>query len=103
MSHSPSLDVREAKAIRRRAVGCKVNRHGFLAFRLFWNKMRSWEGTGLRDTPENRKLVEAQAVLIGRDIRKGTFDYLKWFPEGNKAEQFRPKEEPPRTIGEYFR
>lgn len=51
---------------------------------------------------ENRRLVEAKAVLIGREIKKGTFDYLKWFPEGNRAEQFRPKEEPPKTVGEYY-
>jgi integrase len=86
-------------------VGCKVkiNRHGLLALRLFWNKTRSWEGTGLKDTPENRHLVEATAVLIGREIKKGMFDYLKWFPDGNRAEQFRPKEKPPKTIGEYYR
>ena len=86
-------------------MGCKVkiNRHGVLAFRLIWNKNRSWEGTGLRNTPENRQLVKAKAVLIGREIKKGTFDYLKWFPEGNRAEQFRPKEEPPKTVGEYYR
>jgi hypothetical protein len=94
---------RESKKIRGRNVGCKVNQHGFLAFHLFWNKNRSWEGTGLRDTLENRRLVEAKAVLIGREIKKGTFDYLKWFPEGNRAEQFRPKEEPPKTIGAYYR
>jgi integrase len=105
MSHSELLDLREPKKIRRRAMGCKVkrNQHGFLAFHLFWNKNRSWEGTGLRDTAENRRLVEAKAVLIGREIKKGTFDYLKWFPEGNRAPQFRPKEEAPKTIGEYYR
>jgi Arm DNA-binding domain/Phage integrase SAM-like domain len=86
-------------------VGCKikVNRHGFLAFRLFWNKQRSWEGTGLRDTSDNRKLVEAKAVLIGRDIQAGQFDYLKWFPEGNRAEELGPKTTPPKTLGEYYR
>ena len=86
-------------------MGCKVkvNYHGFLAFRLIWNTNRTWEGTGLRDTVENRRLVEAKAVLIGREIKKGTFDYLKWFPEGNMAEKFKPKEEPPKTIGEYYR
>jgi Arm DNA-binding domain len=57
----------------------------------------------LRDAPENRLMVEAKAVLIGREIKKGKFDYLKWFPAGNRAEQFRPKEEPPKTIGEYYR
>jgi len=86
-------------------VGCKVkvNRHGFLAFSLFWNKNRSWEGTGLRDTRDNRKLVEAEAVLIGREIKSGTFDYLKWFPEGNRAEELKPKTTAPKTIGEYYR
>src|SRR5437016_3696259 len=89
-------------------MGCKVkvNRHGFLAFRLFWKKMTSWEGTGLADTPGNRQLVEAQAVLISREIKKGVFDYLKWFPEGNKAELFRPKvevESKPKTVGEFYR
>ena len=105
MSAQNLLDRREAKTIRPRTVGCivKVNRHGFLAFHLFWNKNRSWEGTGLRDTSENRRLVEAKAVLIGREIKKGVFDYLKSFPEGNRAEQLRPKEEPPKTIGEYYR
>ena len=57
----------------------------------------------MRDTAENRRLVEAKAVLIGREIKKGTFDYLKWFPEGNRAEQFRPKEKHFKTIGEYYR
>ena len=88
------------------SVGCKVkvNRHGILAFRLFWNKKRSWEGTGLRDTPENRRLVEATAVLIEREIKKGTFDYLKWFPEGNRAKLFKPKvETKPKTVGEFYR
>ena len=69
----------------------KVNQHGFLAFHLFWNRTRSWEGTGLRDTPENREFVKAQAVIMSREIKKRKFDYLKWFSEGNKADQFRPK------------
>ena len=99
------LDLKEAKTVRARNVGCKVkvNRHGFLAFHLFWNKNRSWEGTGLRDTRDNRKLVEAKAVLIGREIKSGTFDYLKWFPDGNRAEELRPNTTAPNTIGEYYR
>ena len=65
-------------------MGCKVkvNRHGFLAFSLFWNKKRSWEGTGLRDTTDNRKLVEAKAVLIGREIKTGMFSISNGFPKG---------------------
>jgi Arm domain-containing DNA-binding protein len=85
-------------------MGCKVkvNRHGRLAFQLIRNKTRTWEGTALLDTPENRKFLEAKAVLIGRKIKKGTFDYLKWFPEGNRGDELRPKEEPPKTVGEYY-
>ncbi len=47
--------------------------------------MTSWEGMDLPDTPDNRKLVEADAVRITREIKAGRFDYLKWFPAGNKA------------------
>lgn len=60
----------------------KTNRHGFLAYRLFWRGLKSWEGTGLKDTPENRHVVEAQAVLMAHEIKHGVFDYLKWFPHG---------------------
>ena len=75
-------------------MGCivKCNRHGFLALRLFWNGMRSWEGTGLLDTAENRKLLEAAALVITSEINNQTFDYLKHFPKGNKAHLFRPVE-----------
>ena len=81
------FDLEQAKAVTTRVVGCilKRNRHGFLALRLFWNGMRSWEGTGLRDTPENRKLLEAAALVISAEIKKKSFDYQKHFPAGNKA------------------
>ncbi len=71
----------------------KINRHGFLAYRLYWNGWESWEGTGLRDTPRNRKRVEARAVLINEEMEARAFDYLRWFPEGNKADQFKPRDE----------
>ncbi len=96
MSDLELLDLQEAKTIRPRTVGCilKRNRHGFLALRLFWNGMRSWEGTGLADTPENRTLLEAAALVISSEIKKKTFDYLRHFPKGNKAHLFRPATEP---------
>ena len=64
-------------------MGVKVKRNknsGKLAFRIFWSGFpngRSWETTDLQDTPENRKLVEAQSVVIGNEIRAGRFDYLR--------------------------
>jgi integrase len=89
-------------------LGCivKVNRHGFLALRLFWNGMRSWEGTGLRDTPENRHLLSAAAIVIGNEIKRGVFDYCRHFPKGSKAHLFRPTTDSPAshiTIEQYFK
>ncbi len=46
------------------------------------------EATALRDNPENRERMQRQAELIGAEIRAGQFDYLKWFPYGNRAADF---------------
>jgi integrase len=83
----------------------KVNRHGFLAFRLYWNALKLWEGTRLKDTPKNRQRMEARAVLISEEMERGQFDYLRWFPEGNSADRFRPKDQKTalqKTVGEFF-
>jgi integrase len=73
--------------------------------RLRWNGRESHEGTGLRDTPKNRAALEARASVITDEMRVGTFDYLRWFPEGNKTYLFRPSPLPPPrkplTVGEY--
>ena len=53
--------------------------------------MESWEGTGLKDTSKNRQRMEARAVLMSEEIERGEFDYLKWFPNGNRADELRPK------------
>ena len=74
----------------------KVNQHGFLALRLFWDGIESWEGTGLEDSPENRQLLEAKALIISQEIKTGSFEYLKHFPNGNKAYLFR--KEPLKAI-----
>ena len=83
----------------------KVNRHGFLAFRLYWNGLKLWEGTRLKDTPKNRQRMEARGVLISEEMEQGKFDYLRWFPEGNSADRFRPKGQTialQKTVGEFF-
>ncbi|HEC61964.1 MAG TPA: DUF3596 domain-containing protein, partial [bacterium] len=58
----------------------------------------------LKDTPENRKLVEAQALLIDREMRVGTFNYLHWFPYGNRAGYFNQQavKVKPRTLAGYY-
>jgi integrase len=81
----------------------KVNRHGYLAFRFYWKGREFWQGTGWKDTEKNRVKAEGKAVEITDEIKAGTFNYLKWFPKGNKAHEFRPKEAPPVTVGEFYR
>jgi len=73
-------------------MGCSIrsNRHGYLAFRLYFDGVESHEGTKLRDTPQNRDKVAARARVIAQEIRDGTFDYLRWFPAGNLASRFEP-------------
>jgi len=68
----------------------KANRHGYLALRLYWENRTSWEGTALRDTPGNRAKLEARARVITDEMAEQRFDYLRWFPHGNKAALFRP-------------
>src|SRR5262245_4916276 len=90
-------------------MACKVKKAkggAHLGLQLFWNGIRSWETTRLDDTPDNWEYLKAQAVIISREIRNGTFDYLKHFPHGNKAHLFRT-EEPPRppetqTVRSYY-
>lgn len=86
----------------------KVNRHGFLAFRLYWDGRESWEGTRWKDTPRNRLKAEADALRMSEEMEAGAFNYLTWFPEGNRADDFRPKsdahaDEKSLTVGEYYR
>jgi integrase len=47
------------------------------------------ETTDLFDTPENRALLAKQAAVIGAEIGAGTFDYLRWFPNGSRAVWFK--------------
>lgn len=72
---------------------------------LGWSRVvgRNW-----KDTLKNRFKAEADALRISEEMERGEFNYLKWFPEGNKADEFRPKSEAQAddkslTVGEYYR
>jgi integrase len=86
----------------------KVNRHGYLAFRFYWNGREFWQGTGWKDTEKNRTKAEGKALEITDEIDAGTFNYLRWFPNGNKAHEFQPKsdkpvvENKPLTVREFY-
>ena len=81
------------RKIRRQACSVEVTASGLLRFRFRWKTpdgvaSRFAEATALRDTVENRERVRRQADVMGAEIRAGTFDYLKWFPHGNRAAEF---------------
>ena len=79
-------------------------RNGRLAYRLFWNGYRSWEGTGVRSTDKRRARMEAKAAVMSQEMAEGRFDYLHWFPNGAKAHIFKATATPktaPKTLREY--
>lgn len=52
-------------------------------------KVRCREGTGLKDTQKNRKIIQAKDKAIRYELKHGRFDYLHFFPHGSKAHLFR--------------
>jgi len=91
----------------------RVNKHGNLCLRLFWHGCEWQErvtnrGKPAPDTAVNRRRVEARAELINEEMEAGTFDYLRWFPNGNRADEFKPKESvpvvenKPLTVREFY-
>src|SRR5437879_1558820 len=81
------------KRAKYRACVVQTTPAGLLRFRFRWKLpngavQKFAEATALNDTPENRQRVERQAEMIGAEIRAGAFDYLRWFPNGNRAAQY---------------
>src|SRR5262249_18739152 len=90
-------------------MACKVtvNQHGYLAFRIYWEGREDWQGTDWKDTEKNRVKAEGRALEISDEIKAGTFNYLKWFPNGNRVHEFRakvdnPVETKPLTVKELY-
>jgi len=103
--------MQKGQTARRQACFVETTPAGRLRFRFRWKlpngRQRFFsEATALSDTVHNRRLVEKQAALIGAEIRLSVFDYLKWFPNGNRANDFlRPKvalSERIPTVREYY-
>src|SRR5271166_3637129 len=81
------------RKVRRQACSIEITPSGLLRFRFRWTtpdgtERKFAEATALSDTPDNRLRVERQAEMIGAEIRAGAFDYLKWFPNGNRAAEY---------------
>src|SRR5262249_1257729 len=73
-------------------VGCSIQttQDGCLAFRLSFAGLESSEATLLPATAENRRHARDRARVIEQEMSDGTFDYLRWFPEGSLASRFGP-------------
>jgi integrase len=78
------------------ACSVTVNQHSILTFRIYFHGVERWKSTGKPDTPENRREVEALAVIISKGIREGTFSWDWNQDEGKSAKP------DPTTIGGYY-
>ena len=90
-------------------MACKVevNQHGYLRFRLYWNGREDSQGTDWKATEKNLIKAHGRALEISEQMKAGTFNYLKWFPNGNRAHEFRakvdtPVESKPLTVREFY-
>ena len=64
-----------------------VRPNGILQYDLFLYGRRFREGTGLRDTPENRRVIRRNVKRINAELETGTFDYAAWFPHSAKKDE----------------
>ncbi len=80
---------------------------GKLFVDFYWRGIRCREFTGLTDTLENQKKIEAFDQIISGEIVIGTFDYRKHFPHGARLRHFYGDEDFAQTsrgllIGDYL-
>lgn len=62
-----------------------------LLFDFFYKGFRCREQTLLDDTPKNRSKLETFMAQIDREIKQGTFQYEKYFPDSNNLERVSEK------------
>lgn len=62
--------------------------NGLLFLDFYYRGVRCREQTALRDSPENRKKVQALLNRVQKEISQGTFDYAATFPGSPKASRF---------------
>lgn len=66
----------------------RTSKDGYLFMDFYYKEVRCREYTILEDNDKNRALLEKTMAIIEKEITKDCFDYLKYFPEGSRAEQF---------------
>jgi integrase len=70
-----------------------TNHHGYLRIGFRFRGVECREGTKLKDTPENRRRLQAKADHIQDEIDHGVFEYRRHFPKGTRASLFEPGSE----------
>jgi integrase len=61
---------------------------GYLFFDFFYQGVRCKEYTELKNTPENLRIMNEAMSRIDGEIRLGTFDYAKYFPDSRNVLKF---------------
>jgi integrase len=64
------------------------NRHGYLRICFRWKTIECKEGTKLKDTPANRKILQQKLDQIQYEIDRSVFEYRRHFPNGTKVHLF---------------
>ena len=63
----------------------RVTRAGYLYFDFFYEGRRCREYTEMKNTPDNLRIMTAALEKIESEIRLGTLDYAKYFPDSKNA------------------
>ena len=65
-------------------------------------RSRRREATRLKDNAKNRKLAQAKNAAIHYELKAGTFDYLRHFPQGAAAHLFRTEQSRDPLFGKWW-
>jgi integrase len=76
-------------------------RGGWLCYRVYFDGWKSRESTGCRATPKNRERLERKAQVMSDLMAEGRFNYLEWFPNGNRAALYQPVPKSTPTVSEF--
>ena len=76
---------------------------GYLYYDFYYNGIRCREYTELKNTARNYKQMKDAMEKIEAEIKLGTFDYAKYFPDSTRAQQLKAQAPQPAgiTFGEY--
>ncbi len=70
-------------------MGSIRDRNGLLFFDFRYRGIRCREQTLLKNSPENRKRLECFMEQIDREIKQGSFEYEKYFPDSRNLDRLR--------------